>query len=163
MDQLLGRKVVSEEYKKQGSCWELGTVLYLVAWEGCAGDDENTWEQCENISIDLISDYERQILESEAADAEGEPEDDDGDDEFMEVDVDASEVEQVLPVRIVKHQYYYDPTGNGGLFCVWVKLKYSDGSTTPGYVSSTLLGDSEEGLALLRAYTKRKVGHTALK
>ena len=45
--------------------------------------------------------YERQILESEAADAEGEPEDDDGDDEFMEVDVDASEVEQVLPVRIV--------------------------------------------------------------
>ena len=30
--------------------------------------------------------YERQILESEAADAEGEPEDDDGDDEFMEVE-----------------------------------------------------------------------------
>ena len=63
--------------------------------------------------------YERQILESEAADAEGEPEDDDGDDEFMEVDVE--------------------------------------------YVSSTFLGDSEEGLALLRAYTKRKVGHKALK
>ena len=42
--------------------------------------------------------YERQILESEAADAEGEPEDDDADDEFMEVDVDASEVEQALPV-----------------------------------------------------------------
>jgi len=76
-------------------------VLYLVAWEGC-GDDENTWEPCEHISNDLIRDYyERQILESEAADAEGEPEDDDGDDEFMEVDVDASEVEQVLPVRIV--------------------------------------------------------------
>ena len=48
-------------------------MLYLVAWEGC-GDDENTWEPCEQISNDLISDYERQILESEAADAEGEPE-----------------------------------------------------------------------------------------
>jgi len=80
----------------------------------------------------------------------------------MEVDVDASKVEQVVPVRILKHQYYYDPTGNGGLFCVWVKLEYSDGSRTDGYVSSTFFGDSEEGLALLRAYTKRKVGHTAL-
>jgi hypothetical protein len=61
-------------------------VLYLVAWEGC-GDDENTWEPCEHISNDLIRDYyERQILESEAADAEGKPEDDDGDDEFMEVE-----------------------------------------------------------------------------
>ena len=106
--------------------------------------------------------YERQILESVAADAEGEPEDDDGDDEFMEVDVDASKVEQVVPVRILKHQYYYDPTGNGGLFCVWVKLEFSDGSRTDGYVSSTFLGDNEEGLALLRAYTKRKVGHAAL-
>ena len=66
-------------------------------------------------------------------------------------------------VRIVKHQYYYDPTGNGGLFCVLVKLEFSDGSRTDGYVSSTFLGDNEEGLALLRAYTKRKVGHTALK
>ena len=50
--------------------------------------------------------YERQILESEAADAEGEPEDDDDDDEFMEVDVDASEVEQVVPVQIVKHSLH---------------------------------------------------------
>ena len=62
--------------------------------------------------------YERQILESEAADAEGEPEDDDGDDEFMEVDVEASEVEQVLPVRIVKHQYYYDNGKRRPLLCV---------------------------------------------
>ena len=164
MEQLLDKNIVTEEDKKQPGCdWDLGTALYYVAWEGYGEDEENSWEPCENISNDLIRDYERQILESEAADAEGEPEDDDGDDEFMEVDVDASEVEQVLPVQIVKHQYYYDPTGNGGLFCVWVKLKYSDGSTTPGFVSSTFLGDSEEGLALLRAYTKRKVGHTALK
>ena len=162
MDQLLGRKVVSEEDFKQNSSFEPGIVLYRVAWEAYA-DDEYTWEPCEHISSDLISDYERQILESEAADSEGEPEDDDGDDELMGVDVDASEVEQVLPVRILKHKYYYDPTGNGGLFCVWVKLKYSDGSTTPGFVSSTFLGDSEEGLALLRAYTKRKVGQSALK
>ena len=79
----------------------------------------------------------------------------------MEVDVDASEVKQVVPVKIRKHKLWYDP--NGGLYCVWVKLKYSDESTTPGFVSSTFLGDSEEGLALLRAYTKRGVGHTALK
>ena len=162
MDHLLGRKVVSEEDFKQDSRFEPGTALYLVAWEG-NGDDENSWEPRKHISSDLISDYERQILESEAADSEGEVEDDDGDDELMGVDVDASEVEQVLPVRIVKHQYYYDPTGNGGLFCVWVKLKYSDESTTPGFVSSTFLGDSEEGLALLRAYTKRKAGQSALK
>ena len=109
--------------------------------------------------------YERQIRESAVltAHAEDEPENAADDDELMEVDVDASEVDQVLPVRIVKHQQYsycYDPTGNGGLFCVWVKLKYSDGSTTPGYVSSTFLGDSEEGLALLRAYVHQKKSWT---
>ena len=41
VDQLLGRKVVSEEDQKQDSRWESGTVLYLVAWEGYA-DDEYT-------------------------------------------------------------------------------------------------------------------------
>jgi hypothetical protein len=147
--------------KKQPGCdWDLGTMLYFVAWEGYGDEENSCWQPCENISNDLIRDYyERQILESEAADAEGEPEDEADDDELMEVDVDASEVDQVLPVRIVKHQQYsycYDPTGNGGLFCVWVKLEYSDGSRTNGNVSSTFLGDSEEGLALLRAYTKRK-------
>jgi hypothetical protein len=99
VDQLVRRKVVSEEDQKQDSRFESGTVLYLVAWEGYADDEYTCWEPCENISNDLIRDYyERQILESEAADAEGEPEDDDADDEFMEVDVDASEVEQALPV-----------------------------------------------------------------
>jgi len=34
-------------------------------------------------------------------------------------------------------------------------LKYSDGSRTPGYVSSEFLGDSKEGLDLSRAYTKK--------
>ena len=107
MEQLLDKKFVTEEDKKQPGCdWNVGTVLYLVAWEGY-GDEENSWQPYKNISNDLIRDYERQILESEAADAEGEPEDDDGDDEFMEVDVDASEVEQVLPVRIVKHKFKY--------------------------------------------------------
>jgi hypothetical protein len=103
VDELLGRKVQSEEDVKQDSRFPPGTVLYLVAWEA-HGDDENSWEKRENISNDLIRDYyERQILESEAADSEGEPEDDDGDDEFMEVDVDASEVEQVVPVQILNH------------------------------------------------------------
>ena len=104
MEQLLDKNIVTEEDKKQPGCdWDLGTALYYVAWEGYGEDEENSWEPCENISNDLIRDYERQILESEAADAEGEPEDDDGDDEFMEVDVDASEVEQVVPVQIVRH------------------------------------------------------------
>ena len=164
MDHLLGRKVVSEEDFKQDSRFEPGTVLYLVAWEGC-GDDENTWEPCEHISNDLIRDYyERQILESEAADAEGEPEDDDGDDEFMEVDVDASEVEQVVPVQIVRHTLQWrNKKFDGGLGNVWVMVKYSDGSTTPGYVSSEFLGDTKEGLDVLRAYTKKAGAQNALK
>ena len=73
MDELLGRKVVNEKDFKQDSRFEPGTMFCLVAWEGC-GDDENSWEPRKQISNDLISDYERQILESEAADAEGEPE-----------------------------------------------------------------------------------------
>ena len=133
-------------------------MLYLVAWEGC-GDDENSWEPRKHNSNDLIRDYyERQILESEAA-AEGEPEDDDGDDEFMEVDVDASEVEQVVPVEIVRHTLQC----KGGLGNVWVMLKYSDGSRTPGYVSSEFLGDTKEGLDVLRAYTKKTGEQNALK
>jgi hypothetical protein len=169
VDELLGRKVVSDEDFKQDCRFEPGTVLYLVAWEGC-GDDENTWEPCKHISNDLIRDY----YDSTSG----------------------RSWRARLPMRRVSQRMmmattslwkwtskrrrssrfylcglsstsiiynYYDPTGNGGLFCVWVKLKYSDGSTTPGYVSSTFLGDSEEGLALLRAYTKRKVGQSALK
>ena len=46
---------------------------------------------------------------------------------------------------------------------MWVRLKYSDGSKTDGYVRSEFLGDSEEGLHLLRAYTKRKDGQKVLK
>ena len=42
VDQLLGRKVVSEEDQKQDSRWESGTVLYLVAWEGYADDEYYT-------------------------------------------------------------------------------------------------------------------------
>ena len=166
MDQLVGRKVVSEEDFKQNSSFEPGIVLYRVAWEAYA-DDEYTWEPCEHISSDLISDYERQRIldESEAADAEGEPEDEADDDELMEVDVDASEVEQVVPVEIVKHtlQWVNKKKYKGGLGNVWVMLKYSDGSRTPGYVSSEFLDDSKEGLDLLRAYTKRKDAHKALK
>ena len=78
---------------------------------------------------------------------------------FMEVDVDASEVEQVVPVEIVRHTLQC----KGGLGNVWVMLKYSDGSTTPGYVSAEILGDTEEGLDVLRAYTKIKDSQKALK
>ena len=53
---------------------------------------------------------------------------------------------------------------NGGLNGVWMKLEYSDGSRTDGYVRSDFLGDSDEGLDLLRAYTvKSKEGQKVLK
>ena len=61
----------------------MGTDLYLVAWVGY-GDEENSWQPYENISNDLIRDYERQISESTVLTAqhvEDEPEDDDDDDE----------------------------------------------------------------------------------
>jgi len=50
----------------------------------------------------------------------------------------------------------------GGLGNVWVMVKYSDGSTTPGYVSSEFLGDTKEGLDVLRAYTKETGAQNAL-
>ena len=75
----------------------------------------------------------------------------------MEVNVDASEVEQVLPVRILKHQYYYDPTGNGGLFCVWVKLEYSDGSRTDGYVNPNSSVTARRALTFCELTPKEKM------
>ena len=42
-------------------------------------------------------------------------------------------------------------------------VKYSDGSTTPGYVSSEFLGDTKEGLGVLRAYTKNTGAQNALR
>ena len=71
------------------------------------GDEKKSWQPYENIIVDnLIRDYERQIRESAelTVHAEDEPEDEAADNELMEVDVDASEVEQVVPVRIVKHK-----------------------------------------------------------
>ena len=38
---------------------------------------------------------------------------------------------------------------------MWVVVKFSDESITPGYVSSEFLGDTKEGLDVLRAYTKK--------
>ena len=57
VEQLLDKNIVTEEDKKQPGCdWDLGTALYLVAWEGYGEDEENSWEPCENISNDLIRD-----------------------------------------------------------------------------------------------------------
>ena len=52
---------------------------------------------------------------------------------------------------------------NGGLGNVWVVVKFSDESITPGYVSSEFLGDTKEGLDVLRAYTKKAGAQNALK
>ena len=142
----------------------MGTEIYLVAWEGY-GDEENSWETYDNISDDLVCEYERQICESVADHAEDEPEDRADDDASKEVDVDPSEVEQVVPVEIVKHslQWVNKKKYKGGLGNVWGMLEYSDGSRTPGCVSSELLGDSEGGLDLLRANTKKAGAQSALK
>ena len=69
----------------------------------------------------------------------------------MEVDVDASEVEQVVYLcRLSSTRSTLQwPDKKGGLWSVWVKFEYSDGSRTNRYVRSEFLGDSEEGLHLL--------------
>jgi len=130
---LLDKFIVTADYKKQTKCrWLVGTELYLVAWEGY-GSEEN-WQPYENIGHDLIIEFERQNRESVlTAHAEDEAEDEANDDLLMEVDVDESEFEQVALVQIVKHSLQWpDKTCKGGLWSVWVKLEYSDGSRTDG-------------------------------
>ena len=46
---------------------------------------------------------------------------------------------------------------------MWVMVKYWDGSTTLGYVSSEFLGDTKEGLDVLRAHSKKAGAQNALK
>ena len=76
------------------------------------------------------------------------------DDELTEVDSDASEVEHVVPKKILAHSLQWRHE-NGGLWSVKVRLQYNDGSKTDRYVGSAFFGDSKEGLHLVRAYTKR--------
>ena len=73
---------------------------------------------------------------------------------MTEVDSDASEVEHVVPKKILAHSLQWRHE-NDGLWSVWVRLQYNDGSKTDGYVGSAFFGDSKEGLHLVRAYTKR--------
>ena len=118
-----------------------------------------------HISKDLLIEYERRVRETVlAAHAENEPEDEDDDDELMEVDVDASEVEQAVPEKILAHTLLRQLRHhkNGGLWRARARVQYSDGPKTDGYVTSTFLGDSKEGLDLLRAYTKGNDGQTVL-
>ena len=96
--------------------------------------------------------------------AEDEPEDRADDDESIEVDVDASEVKQVVPVKISNiRTCIHTKTAASRACAVWVRLQYNAGSKTNGFVRSAPLGDSEEGLGLLRAYTKRKAGQKVRK
>ena len=76
------------------------------------------------------------------------------DDELTEVDSDASEVEHVVPKKILAHSLQWRHE-NGGLWSIKVRLLYNDGSKTDRYVGSAFFGDSKEGLHLVRAYTKR--------
>ena len=46
---------------------------------------------------------------------------------------------------------------------MWVVVKFSDESITPGYVSSEFLGDTKEGIDVLRAYTKKTGAPSALR
>ena len=70
----------------------------------------------------------------------------------MEVNSAASEVEHVVPKKVLAHSLQWRHE-NGGLWRV--RLQYNDGSKTDGYVGSAFFGDSKEGLHLVRAYTKR--------
>ena len=77
------------------------------------------------------------------------------DDELTEVDSDASEVEHVVPKKILAHSLQWRHV-NGGLWrrrgevAVTAMVPKTD-----GYVRSAFFGDSKEGLHLVRAYTKR--------
>ena len=77
------------------------------------------------------------------------------DDELTEVDSDASEVEHVVPKKILAHSLQWRHE-NGGL---WRRLGEVAVTAmvpkTDGYVRSAFFGDSKEGLHLVRAYTKR--------
>ena len=77
------------------------------------------------------------------------------DDELTEVDSDASEVEHVVPKKILAHSLQWRHV-NGGL---WRRLGEVAVTAmvpkTDGYVRSAFFGDSKEGLHLVRAYTKR--------
>ena len=64
VEHLLDKLIVTADYKKQTNCdWKVGTELYLVAWQGY-GDEENSWEPYDNISNDVIIEFERQNRES---------------------------------------------------------------------------------------------------
>ena len=73
----------------------------------------------------------------------------------MEVNSDASEVEHVVPKKILAHSLQWRHENGAGLWSVKVRLQYNDGSKTDRYVGSAFFGDSKEGLHLVRAYTKR--------
>jgi len=79
--------------------------------------------------------------------------------ESIEVDVDASEVEQVVPVKILNHKVWHH---ENGLWSVWVRLQFNDGFKADGHVRSTFLGDSEEGLDLFAGLHITGQGHTGV-
>ncbi len=63
VEHLLDKLIVTADYKSQTNCdWKVGTELYLVAWQGYYGDEENSWEPHDNISQDLIIEFERQAV-----------------------------------------------------------------------------------------------------
>ena len=68
--------------------------------------------------------------------------------------VEATAAEEVVPTKVLKHQYYNNSQLNpaGGLACVWVQLLFSDGSKTNGVVAWAPLAGCEAGRAMLRAY-----------
>ena len=83
------------------------------------------------------------------AHAEDEPEDEADDDELTEVDSDASEVEHVVPKKILAHslqcQWCHE---NGGLWSVWARLQLQRWFPKP-----TDTSDPHSSVTARRAFT----------
>lgn len=68
VEAILDKRICTAEDCKVYRSWVVGTPLYLIAWEGYE-ESQNTWEPAENISDELVADYEERSCEAEMQEA----------------------------------------------------------------------------------------------